>query len=50
MVVGKTTAGNDRVLLNEEERRYLEPPKTDQIYQLNKNGSHGEVSVETGKA
>ncbi len=50
VVVGKTTAGNDRVLLNEEERRYLEPPKTDQIYQLNKNGSHGEVSVETGKA
>lgn len=35
VIVGKTTAGNDRVILNEEERRFLEPPKTDQIYQIN---------------
>lgn len=34
IVVGKTTAGNDRVLWNEEEKRFLEPPKEDQIYQL----------------
>ncbi|MCM1040144.1 MAG: AIR synthase family protein [Ruminococcus sp.] len=33
-VVGKTTAGNDRVLWNEEEKRFLELPKADQIYQL----------------
>ena len=27
VVVGKATAGNDRVLINEEERRFLEPPR-----------------------
>ena len=31
-VVGKTTAGNDRVIYNEDEKRYLDKPKTDQIY------------------
>ncbi|MCM1175770.1 MAG: AIR synthase family protein [Blautia sp.] len=36
-VVGKTTDGNDRVLFHEEERRFLEPPKTDQLYKLNYN-------------
>lgn len=30
--VGRTTAGNDRVIYNEEEKRYLDRPKTDQIY------------------
>lgn len=34
VIVGKTTAGNDRVLFNEEEKRFLEPPKADQIYKL----------------
>ena len=34
VIVGKTTAGNDRVILNEEERRFLEPPKMDQIYKI----------------
>lgn len=34
VIVGKTTAGNDRILFNEEERRFLEPPKPDQIYKL----------------
>lgn len=34
VIVGKTTSGNDRVILNEEERRFLEPPKTDQLYGL----------------
>ena len=34
VVVGKATAGNDRVLVNEEERRFLEPPKTDELYKV----------------
>lgn len=33
-VIGKATAGNDRVLLNEEERRFLEPPKPDELFNL----------------
>ncbi|WP_330554388.1 AIR synthase family protein [Roseburia sp. 499] len=33
-VVGKAVAGNDRVLVNEEERRFLEPPKTDELYKV----------------
>lgn len=36
VIVGKTTAGNDRVLYNGEEKRFLEPPKPDQIYQWKK--------------
>lgn len=35
VIIGKTTAGNDRVLYNEDEKRFLEPPKADQIYKLN---------------
>lgn len=31
-VIGKITAGNDRILLNDGEKRYLEPPKTDELY------------------
>lgn len=33
IIVGKTTAGKDRILYNGEEKRFLEPPKPDQIYQ-----------------
>lgn len=33
-VIGKATAGNDRVLLNEDEKRFLEPPKTDELYKV----------------
>lgn len=33
-VIGKATAGNDRVLINEEERRFLEPPKSDELYKV----------------
>ena len=33
-VIGKATDGNDRVLCNEEERRFLEPPKTDELYKV----------------
>lgn len=31
-VVGYATAGNDRVIVNGEERRFLEPPKTDELF------------------
>lgn len=34
VVVGKTTAGNDRVILNEEERRFLEPMRQDQLNRI----------------
>lgn len=34
VVIGKATTGNDRVLLNEEERRFLEPPKPDELYKV----------------
>ncbi len=33
-VIGKAMAENDRVLLNEEERRFLEPPKPDELYRV----------------
>lgn len=33
-VIGKAIPGNDRVLINDEERRFLEPPKSDEIYKL----------------
>ncbi|MCR5526565.1 MAG: AIR synthase family protein [Lachnospiraceae bacterium] len=33
-VVGKATEGNDRVLLNNDERRFLTPPETDEIYKV----------------
>lgn len=49
VIVGRTTAGNDRVLWNEEERRFLEPPKTDQMYRLVKRGLEGAESVNMGK-
>lgn len=31
-VIGRLTEGRDRVIVNEEERRFLEPPKTDELY------------------
>ncbi len=34
-VVGKVTDGNDRVLFNEEEIRYMDRPRTDEIYKSN---------------
>ena len=33
-VIGKAVSGNDRILLNEEEKRFLEPPKTDELYKV----------------
>ncbi len=31
-VIGKTTGDNDRVVINEDERRFLELPKPDEVY------------------
>ena len=31
-VIGYATEGNDRVICNGEERRFLEPPKTDELF------------------
>lgn len=36
VAAGKTTDGNDRLLLNGEERRFLEPPKMDELYKIDK--------------
>ena len=33
-VIGKATDGNDRVLYNDGEKRFLEPPKIDQLYHV----------------
>lgn len=33
-VVGRTTRGKDRIVKNGEEKRYLEPAKPDELYQL----------------
>ena len=34
VIVGRTTDRNDRVIYNEDEKRYLDRPKTDQIYKV----------------
>lgn len=34
VVIGTATAGNDRIIRNGEEIRFLEPPKSDQIFKL----------------
>lgn len=34
VIVGRTTEGNDRILYNDEEKRYLDMPKTDQMYNV----------------
>ena len=34
VVIGKATDSNDRVLLNEEERRFLETTQTDELYSI----------------
>ena len=34
VIIGKATEGNDRVLINEEERRFLETTQTDEIYKV----------------
>lgn len=31
-LIGYATEGNDRIVVNGEEQRYLEPPKTDELF------------------
>ncbi|SET41439.1 AIR synthase family protein [[Clostridium] polysaccharolyticum] len=31
-IIGRVIKGNDRIIINEDEKRYLEPPKTDELY------------------
>lgn len=33
-VIGRLTDSNDKVVIQNEERRYIEPPKTDEIYKV----------------
>ena len=33
-VIGRITEGNDRIVINGDERRYLEPAKSDELYKL----------------
>lgn len=33
-IIGKAVEGNDRIIRNGEEKRFLEPPKTDEIYKV----------------
>ena len=33
-VIGRIKEGNDRIIINGEERRYLEPPKADELYKV----------------
>jgi len=34
VIIGKATEGNDRVLINDDERRFLETAQTDELYHL----------------
>lgn len=33
-VIGRITEENDRIIINEDERRFLEPPKSDELYKV----------------
>ncbi len=33
-VIGRITEGNDRIIINNDEQRYLEPPKADELYKV----------------
>lgn len=33
-VIGKVMAGKDRIIINDDEIRYLEPPKSDELYKV----------------
>jgi hydrogenase maturation factor len=35
-VIGRITEGNDRIIINEDEKRFLEPPKSDELYKVPK--------------
>ena len=41
VVIGKLTAGNDRIVWNEEEKRFLEPPKPDELYKTREKRNEG---------
>lgn len=34
-VIGRITDGNDRIIMNQEEKRYLDLPQADEIYKMN---------------
>lgn len=34
VVIGRATEGNERIIRNEEEKRYIEPPKSDELYKV----------------
>lgn len=36
-IIGKTTGGNDKIVTNQDEIRYLEPTKPDEIYKISFN-------------
>lgn len=33
-VIGRITEGNDRIIINGDEKRFLEPPKSDELYKV----------------
>lgn len=33
-IIGRATAGKERIIHNEDEKRYLEPPKSDELYKV----------------
>lgn len=34
-IIGKVTKGHERIVMNDDEVRYLEPPKSDELYKVN---------------
>ena len=44
-VVGRTTGGNDRVIYNEDEKRYLDKPKTDQMYCVKEKPQENHINI-----
>ncbi len=41
-VIGRVISGNDKVIINGEERRYLESPKTDELYKAYQENNESE--------
>lgn len=44
-VIGHFTKGNDRLIINDDEVRYLEPPRSDEIYKLKGDKNEREDSI-----
>lgn len=38
-MIGRTTEGNDRILMNQGEKRFLTPPHTDEIYKITRENT-----------